>query len=117
VAARVFEPFYRPPGAHGHSESTSGLGLSIVAAIAEAHGGTVDLQTAPGQGARFRVRLPAAALAAPRDVPTPPTEGAVSVARSEDGAPGVNDEDRVSDVRGEDRVSEASNDVQGPIHS
>jgi two-component system OmpR family sensor kinase len=99
VAARVFEPFYRPPGAHGHSEGTSGLGLSIVAAIAEAHGGTVDLQTAPGQGARFRVRLPAAALAAPRDVPTPPTEGPVSVAR------------------GEDRAPEASNDVQGPIHS
>jgi two-component system OmpR family sensor kinase len=77
VAARVFEPFYRPAGAHGRSEGTAGLGLSIVAAIAEAHGGTVDLQTSLDQGARFRVRLPAAALAASHDIPTPPTEGLV----------------------------------------
>ncbi len=64
VAARVFERFYRPPDAGRHSEGTAGLGLSIVAAIAEAHGGTVGLQTAPGQGARFSVRLPATALPA-----------------------------------------------------
>ena len=69
VAARVFEPFYRPSSANGRSEGTAGLGLSIVAAIAEAHGGTVDLQTAPGRGARFRVRLPAADLAAAREDP------------------------------------------------
>ncbi len=61
VAARVFEPFYRSSETRDHGEATAGLGLSIVAAIAEAHGGRVDLQTAPGQGARFRVRLPLAA--------------------------------------------------------
>ena len=72
VAARVFEPFYRPPDARGHGEGTAGLGLSIVAAIAEAHGGTVDLQTAAGEGARFRVRLPATALPIPSDAPTQP---------------------------------------------
>ncbi len=81
VAARVFEPFYRSPDAHGHGEGTAGLGLSIVAAIAEAHGGTVDLQTAPGQGARFSVRLPAAALpaagpTAPGAEPAPADEAA-----------------------------------------
>jgi two-component system, OmpR family, sensor kinase len=75
VAARVFEPFYRSPDAHGHGEGTAGLGLSIVAAIAEAHGGTVDLQTAPGQGARFRVRLPATVLPAAGDVPARATPG------------------------------------------
>ncbi len=58
VAARAFEPFYRAGEASGGSEGTAGLGLSIVAAIAEAHGGDVDLRTAPGAGARFRVRLP-----------------------------------------------------------
>ena len=58
VAARVFEPFYRAGEASGGGEGTAGLGLSIVAAIAEAHGGDVDLRTAPGAGARFRVRLP-----------------------------------------------------------
>jgi len=60
VAARAFEPFYRPEGSRARSEGTAGLGLSIVAAIAEAHGGTVELDTAPGEGARFRVRLPLA---------------------------------------------------------
>lgn len=126
VAARVFEPFYRPPGAHGRSEGTTGLGLSIVAAIAEAHGGTVDLQTTPGKGARFRVRLPAAALAVSHDIPAPPTEGLVSAARDEDGpagvdredrATGLGDKDRAFGVQGEDPEPEASNDSQGPIHS
>ncbi|HEV7865248.1 MAG TPA: ATP-binding protein, partial [Acidimicrobiia bacterium] len=36
------------------------LGLSIVAAVAEAHGGTVTVDTAPGEGARFVVALPVA---------------------------------------------------------
>jgi signal transduction histidine kinase len=34
------------------------LGLSIVKAIVEAHGGTVTLDTAPGSGARFVVEIP-----------------------------------------------------------
>ena len=69
VAARVFEPFYRPQESRARGEGTAGLGLSIVAAIAEAHGGGVDLQTAPGQGARFRVSLPLAAPSAGDDAP------------------------------------------------
>ena len=75
VAARVFEPFYRPQESRAKGEGTAGLGLSIVAAIAEAHDGGVDLETAPGQGARFRVDLP---LAAP-DAPAGPA-GAAPVA-------------------------------------
>ena len=42
------------------SDHGSGLGLSIVAAIAEAHGGTLDLQARDGGGLRVRVDLPAA---------------------------------------------------------
>jgi signal transduction histidine kinase len=42
------------------SDQGSGLGLSIVAAIAEAHGGTLDLQARDGGGLRVRVDLPAA---------------------------------------------------------
>jgi signal transduction histidine kinase len=46
----------------------SGLGLSIVRAVAEAHGGSVALESAhPGHGARFVVRLPAAEPAAPAE--------------------------------------------------
>ncbi len=77
VAARVFEPFYRPQESRAKGEGTAGLGLSIVAAIAEAHGGGVDLETAPGQGARFRVSLP---LAAPEAGDAAPTPGGALVA-------------------------------------
>ena len=38
----------------------AGLGLSIVAALVAAHGGRVELATAPGEGATFTVRLPLA---------------------------------------------------------
>jgi two-component system, OmpR family, sensor kinase len=60
-AARVFERFYRVDAARSRSEGGSGLGLSIVAGLTEAHGGRVELDTAPGQGATFRVLLPMAA--------------------------------------------------------
>ncbi len=63
VAARAFEPFYRPEESRARGEGTAGLGLSIVAAIAEAHGGHVELETAPGLGATFRVLLPLGAAA------------------------------------------------------
>jgi signal transduction histidine kinase len=40
------------------SEAGTGLGLSIVRRIAEAHGGQVGVQSAPGQGSRFFLTLP-----------------------------------------------------------
>src|SRR5262249_21034955 len=49
----------------------SGLGLAIVAAIAQAHGGQATLESAPAQGPRVRVWLPAAPPAAPRAGPAP----------------------------------------------
>ena len=65
VAARAFEPFFRPEESRARGEGTAGLGLSIVVAIAEAHGGDVELDTAPGQGATFRVHLPLEAPSGP----------------------------------------------------
>ena len=60
-ATHVFDAFYRADPARvragGDGEST-GLGLAIVAAIAQAHGGTVDVTSDPGEGATFQVRLP-----------------------------------------------------------
>jgi two-component system OmpR family sensor kinase len=58
VAGRVFERFYRADPARARSSGGLGLGLSIVAGVAEAHGGAAELDTAPGRGARFRLRLP-----------------------------------------------------------
>jgi signal transduction histidine kinase len=64
---RVFERFVR---GHGDRGSSSGLGLSIVRAVAESHGGSVVLEDA-GPGARFVVRLPASAAPAPAAEPAP----------------------------------------------
>jgi two-component system OmpR family sensor kinase len=59
-AARVFERFYRVDASRSrHSGGGAGLGLSIVSALVAAHHGHVELDTAPGQGATFRIRLPA----------------------------------------------------------
>jgi two-component system OmpR family sensor kinase len=60
-ARRVFERLYRVDASRSRSQGGAGLGLSIVAAIVQAHGGRVELWTTPGHGARFRVLLPAEA--------------------------------------------------------
>jgi two-component system, OmpR family, sensor kinase len=57
-AARVFERFYRVDASRARNHGGSGLGLSIVAAIVTAHGGTVSAKSAPGDGMMVTVRLP-----------------------------------------------------------
>jgi signal transduction histidine kinase len=57
-AGRAFERFYRADASRTRSAGSTGLGLAIVASLVAAHGGTVDLRTAPGKGATFTVRLP-----------------------------------------------------------
>jgi two-component system OmpR family sensor kinase len=59
-AARAFERLYRGDPSRSRRHGGAGLGLSIVAAIVQAHGGRCELWTEPGSGARFRVLLPAA---------------------------------------------------------
>jgi signal transduction histidine kinase len=56
-AERIFERFQR--GDHARGPEGSGLGLSIVRAIATAHGGGVYLDSVPGEGATFTLDLPA----------------------------------------------------------
>ena len=57
-ASRVFERFYRTDSSRARASGGTGLGLSIVDSLVRAHGGVVDLKTAPGEGCCFRVTLP-----------------------------------------------------------
>jgi two-component system OmpR family sensor kinase len=63
-ADRVFERFYRADQARRRKTGGAGLGLAIVRALVGAHGGTTGVDTAPGDGATFWIRLPLAAEAA-----------------------------------------------------
>jgi signal transduction histidine kinase len=65
-AGRAFERFFRADASRTrgedadgtHAAGGTGLGLSIVSSLVAAHGGSVELETAPGRGAAFTVRLP-----------------------------------------------------------
>jgi two-component system OmpR family sensor kinase len=68
-AERAFERLYRTDLSRQRGSGGAGLGLSIVAAIVGAHGGRVELRTAPGAGSAFRVVLPAVVEPAALDGP------------------------------------------------
>jgi two-component system, OmpR family, sensor kinase len=59
-AARIFERFYRVDTSRARASGGVGLGLSIVAAVVAAHGGSVAAEETPGGGATFVIALPLA---------------------------------------------------------
>jgi nitrogen-specific signal transduction histidine kinase len=68
---RIFDKFYRVPSKENHAISGTGLGLALVAHIANAHGGSVEVESAPGKGSTFSIALPL-----PRE---PATDGGAQV--------------------------------------
>lgn len=67
--ARVFDRFYRADGSRARHSGGLGLGLAIVKSIVDAHGGEVAVESVPGAGARFFVRLPLAPASSPDSEP------------------------------------------------
>jgi signal transduction histidine kinase len=63
VEKRVFEPFFTTKGAEG-----TGLGLAMVYACVQRHGGTVQLETRPGKGTKFTLWFPGSS---PLSIPSP----------------------------------------------
>ena len=55
---KIFEKFYRAEDSLVHETKGSGLGLSLVRHIMEAHGGAVEVESAPGKGSTFTLVLP-----------------------------------------------------------
>ncbi|MDZ4828133.1 MAG: HAMP domain-containing sensor histidine kinase [Actinomycetota bacterium] len=58
TAEHAFDRFWREDASRARASGGVGLGLAIVAAIATAHGGSAEVESTPGAGATFRVRLP-----------------------------------------------------------
>jgi signal transduction histidine kinase len=55
---KIFEKFFRVEDPLVHNTKGSGLGLPLVRSMIQAHGGTVSVESVPGEGSRFRLSLP-----------------------------------------------------------
>jgi two-component system OmpR family sensor kinase len=71
---RIFDRFWRAPGAHERAAEGSGVGLALVSELVRAHGGRVEVSSRPGHGSCFTVLLPLAG-------PPPAREPAATVVR------------------------------------
>jgi signal transduction histidine kinase len=82
---RIFEKFYRVETSLVHTTKGSGLGLALVQHITEAHGGHVELSSAPGDGSTFTLSLPVPAE--PRAPHAPQPAGGTMEPREVEGHP------------------------------
>ncbi|SOY69287.1 response regulator [Cupriavidus taiwanensis] len=73
---RIFERFHRVEGAQGRTIEGSGIGLALVQELVRLHGGTIEVQSVPGEGTCFTVSLPARVAAAMDAAMDPVTDAA-----------------------------------------
>ncbi|MFE2421986.1 sensor histidine kinase [Streptomyces hokutonensis] len=73
-SSRIFERFYRADTSRNRATGGSGLGLSIVHSLITAHGGHIEVESAPGEGSTFRILL---SRLTDQPAPTTPPEPAV----------------------------------------
>jgi signal transduction histidine kinase len=66
IQASIFEPFHRAPRDHPGARASVGLGLFVVRTLSEAQGAEVNVESAPGRGTTFVVRVPRASRAEAR---------------------------------------------------
>jgi signal transduction histidine kinase len=78
---KIFEKFYRAESSLVHTTKGSGLGLALVQHIMEAHGGRVEVASAPGEGSTFTLVLPAGGGERPGRVPSRPARGSTMTDR------------------------------------
>ncbi|HLN02772.1 MAG TPA: CHASE2 domain-containing protein [Bryobacteraceae bacterium] len=67
---KIFQKFYRTKRAEQSGEAGTGIGLSIVEQIVLQHGGRIDVESAPGEGSCFTLRLPVAQAVAAKPLVT-----------------------------------------------
>ena len=77
---KIFDKFYRVGSGLVHDVKGSGLGLAIVNHVVKAHGGCVEVVSAPGEGSTFTLVLPSARSVAPATSPAVPSTGSTEVA-------------------------------------
>ncbi|MBI1873708.1 MAG: HAMP domain-containing histidine kinase [Acidobacteria bacterium] len=58
---KIFDKFYRAPNARAWHAQGTGIGLALVQRIIDIHGGSIDVESRPGEGSRFRLVFPESA--------------------------------------------------------
>ncbi|HVY08580.1 MAG TPA: SpoIIE family protein phosphatase [Mycobacteriales bacterium] len=86
--AKLFERFHRVVGARSRSHEGSGIGLALVAELAEQHGGSVGVRSTPGVGTSFTVTIPFGTAHLPQEQISRPAAHGASVELAEQQAAG-----------------------------
>jgi PAS domain S-box-containing protein len=85
---RLFRPFVQIDSSLSRQNSGTGLGLSLVRRLAELHGGSIQVESIPGQGSRFIITLPRGSQDKAAAAGSLPAPGSRAVERVAGGLPG-----------------------------